>query len=51
MCSAHLSTRRPLGFFMAWWTCLYGTAEALLHDKLEFATAGVYMHRFFLGAV
>jgi hypothetical protein len=46
-----LSTRRPLGFYMAWWTCMYGIAEALLHYRLEFSTAGAYMHRSFLGAI
>ena len=47
----YLSTRRSLGCYMAWWTCIYGIAEALLHYRLEFSTAGVYMHHYFLGAI
>jgi len=46
----YLVTCRPLGFYMAWWTSCYAIAEALLHYKLEFATAGAYMHRSFVGA-
>jgi hypothetical protein len=47
----YLVIRRPLGFYMAWWTSCYAIAEALLHYKLEFATAEAYMHRSFVGAV
>jgi len=46
----YLSKRIPLGFYMAWWTFLYGIVESLIQYKVEFGLVGDYNHHYFIGS-
>jgi hypothetical protein len=46
----YLSKRMPIGFYMAWWTFLYASAESLMQYKVEFGLADGYNHRYFIGS-
>jgi len=47
----YLSKRMPLGFYMAWWTFLYGIGEALIQYKVEFGLGADYGHHYFIGSL
>jgi hypothetical protein len=46
----YVSKRMPIGFYMAWWTFLYGIVESLIQYKVEFGLADGYNHRYFIGS-
>jgi hypothetical protein len=47
----YLGKREPIGFYLAWWTFLYVTADAFVQFGVELPARSGYGHQYFAGSL